>query len=118
LPVAGAVRELARHSVVSKYTDGLIELVVPKSMSHLAERGYQEKLKAVLERHFGRPLTLKIAPGEIGGASAAALEAGEREAKRAEATRAVQGDKFVQDLVDMFDAKVIGSSIRANGDKG
>jgi DNA polymerase III subunit gamma/tau len=118
LPVAGAARELARHSVVSKYADGLIELVVPKSMSHLAERSYQEKLKEVLERHFGRPITLKIAPGEIGGASAAALEAGEREAKRAEATRTVQGDKFVQDLVDMFDAKVIGSSIRANGDKG
>jgi hypothetical protein len=30
----------------------------------------------------------------------------------------VQGDKFVQDLVDIFDAKVVGSSIRANGDKG
>jgi hypothetical protein len=29
----------------------------------------------------------------------------------------VQGDKFVQDLVDTFDAKVVGSSIKASGDK-
>jgi hypothetical protein len=29
----------------------------------------------------------------------------------------VQGDRFVKDLVDMFDAKVVGSSVRANGDK-
>jgi DNA polymerase III subunit gamma/tau len=117
LPIAGAVRELARNTAVSKYTDRLIELVVPKSKSHLAERGYQEKLKAALEQHFGRPLTLKVAPGEAAGATAATLEAGAREAKRAEATQAVQGDKFVQDLVDIFDAKVIGSSIRASGDK-
>jgi DNA polymerase-3 subunit gamma/tau len=117
LPVAGAVRELARNTAITKYADGLIELVVPKSMSHLAERGYQDKLKAALERHFGRALTLKVAAGEPAGATAAALEAGERDVKRAQATQAVQGDKFVQDLVDMFDAKVIGSSIRANGDK-
>ncbi len=118
LPIAGAVRELARNTAIARFADGLIELVVPKSMGHLAERGYQEKLKAALEQHFGRPLTLKVAPGEAAGSTAAALEAGAREAKRAEAAQAVQGDKFVQDLVDMFDAKVIGSSIRANGDKG
>ncbi|HET9734102.1 MAG TPA: DNA polymerase III subunit gamma/tau [Burkholderiales bacterium] len=117
LPVAGAVRELARNTAISRYADGLIELVVPKSMGHLAERGYQEKLKAALERHFGRPLTLKVAPGDAAGATAAAVEAGERQAKHAEATQAVQGDQFVRDLVDMFDAKVIGSSIRASGDK-
>jgi DNA polymerase-3 subunit gamma/tau len=117
LPIAGAVRELARNTAISKYADGLIELVVPKSMGHLAERGYQDKLKAALERYFGRPLTLKVAPGDAAVATAAALEAEERQAKHAEATQAVQGDKFVKDLVDMFDAKVIGSSVRASGDK-
>jgi DNA polymerase-3 subunit gamma/tau len=117
LPVAGAVRELARNTAISRYADGLIELVVPKSMGHLAERGYQDKLKAALERHFGRPLMLKVVPGDAAAATAAALEAEERQAKHAEATQAVQGDKFVKDLVDMFDAKVIGSSVRASGDK-
>jgi DNA polymerase-3 subunit gamma/tau len=118
LQVAGAVRELARNAALARHGEGVIELVVPKSMGHLAERGYQEKLKAALEQHFGGPLALKVTPGEVAGATAAALEAGEREARRAEAARAVQGDKFVQDLVDIFDAKVIGSSIRADGGKG
>jgi DNA polymerase-3 subunit gamma/tau len=117
LQIAGAARELARNAALARHADGLIELVVPKSMGHLAERSYQEKLKAALEQHFGRPLVLKVAPGDVAGATAAALEAGAREAKRAEATRTVQGDRFVQDLVDIFDAKVIGSSIRADGDK-
>ena len=118
LQIAGAARELARNAALARHGEGLIELVVPRSMSHLAERSYQEKLKAALEQHFARPLVLKVAPGEVPGATAASLEAGAREAKRAEATRTVQGDRFVQDLVDIFDAKVIGSSIRADGEKG
>jgi DNA polymerase-3 subunit gamma/tau len=72
----------------------------------------------VLEQHFGGPLALKVVAGEANGDTAAGREAGEREARRAEAAREVQGDRFVQDLVDIFDAKVVGSSIKANGDKG
>ena len=60
---------------------------------------------------------LRVTPGEVTAASAAAIEAEDREARRADAARAVQGDRFVKDLVDMFDAKVVGSSVRANGDK-
>lgn len=117
LQVTGAARELARNSAVARHADGVIELVVPKSMAHLAERNYQEKLKAALEQHFGRPIVLKVTPGEATAATAAAIEAEDREARRADAARAVQGDRFVKDLVDMFDAKVVGSSVRANGDK-
>jgi DNA polymerase-3 subunit gamma/tau len=117
LQVTGAARELARNSALSRHADGVIELVVPKAMGHLAERSYQDKLKAALEQHFGRQIVLRVAPGEAAAATAATLEAGDREARRADAARAVQGDRFVMDLVDMFDAKVVGSSVRANGDK-
>ncbi|MGH8707026.1 MAG: DNA polymerase III subunit gamma/tau [Burkholderiales bacterium] len=117
LPVGGAAGELARNSALLRHAIGAIELVVPKSMAHLADRSYQEKLKAVLEQHFGSPLALKVVPGEAAGDTAAGREAGEREARRAEAARAVQGDRFVQDLVDIFDARIVGSSIKANGGK-
>ncbi|MEX0638007.1 MAG: DNA polymerase III subunit gamma/tau [Burkholderiales bacterium] len=118
LAVGGAAGELARNSALARHAAGSIELVVPKSMAHLADRGYQEKLKAALEQHFGGPLALKVLAGEANGDTAAGRDAGEREARRAEAARAVQGDRFVQDLVDIFDAKVVGSSIKANGNKG
>jgi DNA polymerase-3 subunit gamma/tau len=118
LPVGGAAGELARNSALARHAAGSIELIVPKSMAHLADRGYQEKLKAVLEQHFGGPLALKVLAGEAKGDTAAGRDAGEREARHAEAARAVQGDRFVQDLVDIFDAKVVGSSIKANGNKG
>ena len=117
LPVTGAARELARNSAMSRYADGMFELVVPKAMAYLAERNYQEKLKAALEQHFGRPISLKVSAGEVAVATAAVEDAEDREARRADAARAVQGDRFVKDLVNMFDAKVVDSSVRANGDK-
>jgi DNA polymerase-3 subunit gamma/tau len=109
LPLAGAARELARHAELQRREEGKFDLLLPKSKAYLAERGYQEKLKAALETHLGVPVTLKIAVGEPSGASVAAIEAGERDARRAEAEQAVQSDGFVKDLVNLFDAKVVDS---------
>jgi DNA polymerase-3 subunit gamma/tau len=64
---------------------------------------------------LGSPVRVSVSVGEVAGASAASIEAGEREARRVEAVKAVQGDGFVQDLVNLFDARVVDSSIRDNG---
>jgi DNA polymerase III subunit gamma/tau len=112
LPVTGAARELARNAELGRRDGPLFELVVPKAKAYLAERSYVDKLKAALEQHLGSVVNVKVAVGEVAGASAAALEAGEREARRAAAAQAVQGDGFVQDLVNMFDGKVVDSTIR------
>ena len=55
---------------------------------------------------------LKGAAGEPAGSSAGAPGAGEREARRAAAAESVQSDGFVKDLVNLFDAKVVDSSIK------
>ncbi len=115
LQVTGAARELARNAELQRRQDGAFELVVPKAKSYLAERSYVDKLKAALDQHLGTAVRLNVSVGEIAGATAASLEAGEREARRAEAVKAVQGDGFVRDLVNLFDAKVVDSTIRENG---
>ncbi len=88
---------------------------MPKAKAYLAERSYVDKLKAALDQHLGRPVRVNVTVGDVAGATAAAVEAGEREARQAEAVKSVQGDGFVQDLVSMFDAKLVDSSIRSNG---
>ena len=93
-------------------------VVVPKAKAYLAERSYVDKLKAALEQHLATPVRVNVSVGETSGTTAATLEAGEREARRAEAVKSVQGDGFVQDLVNLFDAKLVDSSIRANGREG
>ena len=65
-----------------------------------------------LDKHLGASCTVKVAVGEVAGASAAAIEASDRDAKRAEAAQAVQSDGFVKDLVNLFDGKVVDSTIR------
>ncbi len=115
LPVTGAARELARNAELQRRENGVFDLVVPRAKAYLAERNYVDKLKAALDRHLGTPVRVNVSVGEVSGATAASLEAGEREARRAEAVKAVQGDGFVQDLVNMFDAKVVDSTIREKG---
>jgi DNA polymerase-3 subunit gamma/tau len=112
LPVTGAARELARNAELRASEGGVFDLVVPKAKAYLADRAYQDKLKAALEAHLGGKVTVKVSVGETAGASAAAIENGERSARQAEATRAVQSDGFVQDLVNLFDGKVVNTNPR------
>ena len=86
--------------------------MVPKSKAFLADRAHADKLKAALEQHLGGAARVSVSVGETAGSSAAALENGERDARRAEAVKTVQSDGFVQDLVNLFDGKVVDSTIR------
>ena len=113
LQVTGAARELARNAELMRREGSAFELVVPKSKGYLAEKSYQDKLKAALEQHLGAGVTLKVVAAETRGNSMAAMEAIERDKRHAEATRSVQKDRFVQDLVEICDAKVIDSTIQA-----
>jgi DNA polymerase III subunit gamma/tau len=115
LPITGAARELARNAELKGRDGSSFDLVVPKAKAYLAERSYVDKLKGALEKLLGVSIVLKVAVGEAAGGSVASLEAGEREARRSAAAEAVQSDGFVQDLVNLFDGKVVDSTIREDG---
>ncbi len=112
LPLSGGAKELGRNSELRSHANGAFELVVQKAMGHLAGDSFRDKLQAVLAAHFGSPVKVQVAIGETRGATAAALESAEKGARRAEAVRAVQGDNFVQELVNLFDGRVVDSTIR------
>jgi DNA polymerase-3 subunit gamma/tau len=112
LALSGGAKELARNAELGARNNGVFELVVPKAMAHLAGDSYREKLRAALAARLGGQVQVRVATGETRGGSAAALEAAERGARRAEATKAVKGDSFVQDLVNLFDGRVVDSTIR------
>jgi DNA polymerase III subunit gamma/tau len=112
LPLAGAAKELARNSELRSHAGGVFDLVVPKAMGHLAGESFRDKLQAVLAAHFGAPAKVQAVTGDTRGATAAALEHAEKGARHAEAARAVKGDNFVQELVNLFDGRVVDSTIR------
>ena len=100
---------------IYRQENGVYELVVPKAKAFLADRAHLDKLKVALEQHLGGKVTVKVSVGDVSGTSAAAIEAGERDASRAAAAQAVQKDGFVNDLVNLLDGKVVDSSIRQEG---
>lgn len=112
LALSGGPKELARNSELRSSVNGVFELVVQKAMAHLAGDSYREKLQAALTAHLGSPVKLRVTPGDVRGATASALDAADRGARQAEAARAVKGDSFVQDLVNLFDGRVVDSTIR------
>ncbi len=107
LTVTGVAKELARHAELIRSDDVGFDLAVPESMAHLAGRGYCDKLKAALEQHYGRAVRLRVRPGPLKGDSMAAREAIAQDARRADSARAVKEDQFVQDLVSLFDGRVV-----------
>ena len=112
LPLAGGAKELGRNSELKSHGNGVFELVVQKNMAHLAGESFREKLQAGLAAHFGRTVKVQVAFGETRGGTVAALDSAEKGARHAEAVRAVQGDNFVQELVNLFDGRVVDSTIR------
>ena len=112
LPLSGGSKELARNSELRSHGNGVFDLVVQKTMGHLAGDSYREKLQAALVAHVGSPVKVCVSTGDVRGATAAALDAADRGARQAQATRAVKGDSFVQDLVNLFDGRVVDSTIR------
>jgi DNA polymerase-3 subunit gamma/tau len=113
LEVSGAAKELARNAELIRFEEGCFELVVPKAMPHLAESAYRDKLRAALQQRLGQAVRVRVSTGEVGGTSVATLEASERDAKRAEATRSVNGDRFVNDLVNLLDGRVVEQSVKS-----
>jgi len=112
LPLSGAPKQLAHNAELQSFADSMVDLVIPKGMAYLAGNAYRDKLQAALEQHLGRPMRVKVSVGETSGASVAAKEADARAVRQSEAARTMKGDRFVQDLVNMFDGKVIEPSVR------
>jgi DNA polymerase-3 subunit gamma/tau len=101
LKLTGVAGQLAQTSELRRFQYDAIDLCLPPASKHLAEKTYQDKLKAALEAHFGRSIRVTVQVGDTAGNTA-----------RDRATAAISGDAFVKDLVENFDATIIESSIK------
>ena len=112
LKVSGVAKQLAQQSELRGFDGETMELGLAFSAKHLADRIYQDKLRTALQEHFGKPVALKIVIGEISGNTAAVLAQTERQARQGKALEAIQGDAFVRDLMDNFDATIVSDSVK------
>jgi DNA polymerase-3 subunit gamma/tau len=101
LDLGGVARQLAQQCALVSFQDGLLELKLAPAFRHLAEKGYQEKLRLAIEERVGIPLRLKIEVGDTAGGSA-----------QDRAAAAIGQDAFVRGMMDQFDATIVDSSIK------
>jgi DNA polymerase-3 subunit gamma/tau len=112
LKLSGMTRMLAQNCEVKSVSDNEIELCVPEPHRHLLEKAYQDKMKAAMSEHYGKPMRLKFSVGSVTGMTPAELENREKQAKQSQAIAAIETDPFVRELVENFDARLIVSSIK------
>lgn len=79
---------------------------------HLNSRSYLERLQQALEVHIGAKIRLEITVGEVDGQTVAAVRDREQKQQMSDAAKAIDGDPFVRDLIENFDARVVPSSIK------
>ncbi len=108
LPLSGAAKELARNAELKSSENRNFRFTLPKSMAHLAERGYQDKLKLALEGVIGQPVTiaLEVSASAGAGVSLAAIEARDQSRQHSEVRKAIEGDRFVKELIELFEGRV------------
>jgi DNA polymerase-3 subunit gamma/tau len=112
LRLTGMAAQLAAQTELRSVEGHVVNLRLPATHKHLADRAYSDKLKAALEKAAGRRLMLAFEVGESAPSSLAAKERREREETQAQAEAAFRGEPFVRDVVARFDGRVRPESIK------
>ena len=101
LKVSGLAQQLARQSELKQFDGRMMQLAIPPSAKHLAEKTYQDKLSSALSEHFGTPVRLDVVMGDTRGDSV-----------QDRAVASINQDGFVREMLERFDATIDQSSIQ------
>jgi DNA polymerase-3 subunit gamma/tau len=112
IPLSGMARELGRHCGLSRIEGENVILSLPPIHRNLLIKSAQEKLKQALSDHFGHPVRLVVKLEAANGDTPAdAAQRAEIERKE-RAVASIEQNDFVREAIDLFDAKLIESSIK------
>ncbi|MCK9609026.1 MAG: DNA polymerase III subunit gamma/tau [Methylomonas sp.] len=110
LQIGGRTRELANNCILDGIDDNVCRLLIDPGFQRVGTIA-EEKLRDALQKYYGRPLKLQIAP-QISQQMTPALEQQKaREDRQQAAVDAINNDPNVQALRDEFDARILPGSI-------
>jgi DNA polymerase-3 subunit gamma/tau len=112
LKLGGMARELAQHCELRSVEEGRVLLRLSPMHRHLQMKPAQDKLQQSLSEYFGRSLQLTIDLEVVAGDTPAAAAQRQRRERQEQAVAAVEQDEFVREVIDLFDATLIESSIK------
>lgn len=112
LKLSGMARELGQHCEMRRLEGAQIELCLSPTHRHLQMKPAQDKLQQSLAEYFGRTVQLIIRLDEVAGDTPAAVAQRKRNELQERAVESVEQDGFVREVIDLFDATLIESSIK------
>ncbi|MBI5785265.1 MAG: DNA polymerase III subunit gamma/tau [Rhodocyclales bacterium] len=113
LPLSGLPRQLAQHCELVEMGEAQVTLRLPPvHKSLLNTRAPQEKLQEALQARLGRPVKLNVVLGEAERETPAERTRNEKRERQEKAVAAIEGDPFVRDVMDIFDASIDESTIK------
>ncbi len=107
LKLGGQARMLATECELAAAADTSIRLRLAQAHRHLAEPSYQTRLAEALGRHFGQPIRLEIDLCEQIALSPQRQQSEQRAQRQLAAEQLAQDDRFVQESIEQFGARVI-----------
>jgi DNA polymerase-3 subunit gamma/tau len=112
LKIGGMARELAQHCELRDLGPTRIVLHLSPAHRHLLMKPAQDKLQQSLSEYFARPLQLVIDLAEGSGDTPAAAAQRNHRERMDRAIASVEQDGFVREVIEMFDATLVESSIK------
>ena len=112
LKLGGMARELGQHCGLKSLDAMRVVLCLSPMHRHLQIKAAQDKLQQALSEHFGRAMQLSIELDEVAGETPAATARRQRQERQEQAVASVEQDAFVREVIDVFDATLIESSIK------
>src|SRR5574343_120495 len=112
LPLSGLARELAQNCELGHLGENQCLLRLSAAQSHLQMKPAPDRLQQALSEYFGRPLLLRIEVAQNEIDTPAATVGRQRQEQQERATTAISQDAFVRDVIDLFDASLVESSIK------
>ena len=112
LGLKGMARELVQHSAFASLADGLVTLNLPATHRQLLMPASEQRVMQALSELLGTSIRVRFDVVEQVGVTAAVLKKEAAEERQNNAVAAIESDPLVQELIDVFDAKLVDGSIR------
>ncbi|WP_459949116.1 DNA polymerase III subunit gamma/tau [Denitratisoma sp. agr-D3] len=110
--LSGMVRQLAHHCELVDRSGTSVVLRLAPAHKHLLGPVQQDKLQAELQSLLGAELRLTINLADTESETPAERARNAQRERQDQAIAAIEGDSFVRDVVDMFDATIDESTIK------
>ncbi len=114
LSLSGLPRQLAQNCELAELGESQVTLRLPPAHKSLLNTKIpQDKLQSELQQRLGRPVRLVIVLVEPESETPAERSKAEKRERQEQAIAAIEGDAFVRDVIDLFDASIDESTIKA-----